>query len=135
MSNWRDKLTSMGQMLAQEEKAVVERQTAAVAAFRRRLTELYPVGQEVAQLADAYGVTCEWVVNRFDTRHPGFLFRTLKPLREYGAECRNGTVFIRRDGKESEASLAAIAADLVKDQLMDLVLAVAERTRKRPGAR
>jgi hypothetical protein len=134
VSDWRAKLAQVGKGLAEQEAAQREREAAQLQAWRKRLQELDPVGQEVAQLADAYGVPCQWECNRFAT-YPGFRFRTVKPAREIAAEWRGATLYIRRDGQESPGQVADLTAELVKDQLMDLVLAVAEGQRKVPGKR
>lgn len=135
MADWREKLTGLGKQLEQKEQAVADQQAAQVAEFRRILLAIDPVGQEVALLADAYGVDCEWEVYRFDARHPGFRFRTLRPLSELAVECRSGQVFMRQGARETSGKLADITPEAVKDQLMNLVLAAAQAVRKPPGGR
>lgn len=132
MSNWQDKLKLLGKDLAGQEQAERDKQAAAMADFRKRVLALDPIGQEVAQLADAYGVACQWEITRAGTA-PGFRFRTIRPAREYGAECRQGQVFIRRDGLEMPGHLQDLTAEGVKDTLMELVLDVANAQRKPPG--
>lgn len=134
MSDWQAKLNRLGKDLQQREQAELNRQAAATAEFQRALAELAPVGEEVAQVADAYGVACQWTVSRAGAQ-PGFRFRTIAAGREYAVECRQGQVFVRVEGQEAPVRLQDLTAAAVKDALMELVVEAANTQRPAPPKR
>lgn len=133
MGDWREQLAGLGAGLKEQERRQLEKEAADLQAWRRQLQELDPLGQEVAQLGDAYGVSCRWEVSRFAT-YPGFSFR-LAAGGELSAEWRGNQLYVRSDGREAPGRAADLTPDAVKDRLMEMVLSAAHQQRKVPGKR
>lgn len=93
MSDWRDKLQGLQKGLQAEEKAVEDRKTAVLKAFRQQLEKLKPVFESAEQFGDAFGVDVSYEISRFDDRYPWVRFQIMRPRLEWRVECRDGVLY------------------------------------------
>lgn len=144
MSDWREKLSGLSKDLRHQEQSTQQAESQAKAtlltAFRKRLTELEPLLRAASEFGDAFGVDCEYEVNRFEHRYPYLRFRILRPALLYEMECRDGAVQERvREGtaraQEGQTTLEHLTPRRFEKRLTEWVQTAAQANRKVPGKR
>lgn len=140
MNDWRDKLAGLNQELQAQEHAEQEQKASVLKGFRKRLDELKPVLENAAAFGDAFGVECQWEINRFHDRYP-FLHLTIKkPALDYRVECRDGVLLevLRQGGgapKLTETTLQKLTPKQVELRVTGWVQAAADAVRTVPWKR
>ncbi|MGE5674132.1 MAG: hypothetical protein ACM3XM_09605 [Mycobacterium leprae] len=140
MNDWRDKLADLNRDLQNKERAEDEKKAAVLNGFRKLLSELETVCRNVGDFGDAFGVDCDYEINRFGERYPVLRFRIKKPLLAYEVACKDGVLYEQlKEGtaapKVSRTTMEALAPKRFEERVTAWVQAAANTNRKVPGKR